>query len=646
MRTYAAGNTIRVVASPRFQVLFIFGLTPVILLAQHLQGHSRLGGLLTLCAFGVGWSFWWCFLRSKPLAGMRGLLVASPDTILLNTSMADNSPSVADSTTGYPFTDTEPPSAELRDPKESPECIHSVAPITPKRPSLSLRTDQSSTIPTETALTEVPLEPPSVANLARAETANVSRGAYQIACFILFILGLGLGIALGAKHSSVDLRHEYERQLKSHLARFDDDPTSTQLATLQFNRAVGLSPLEKANFRNDSYPLDAANLKQSAADAMNLNSLSPITQSQADDIPNVISEGTPPHFQHLSLPSLADSSARAGKPSDDETDPPLHPDRATRAVAFGLYELGVAATRKASEGADSQADTLWQSATRLLTSAISVDPSFCDPQIVLACIYSHHHNDLQKSRQLLANVIRNEPLNAEAQYYAAVINYNHGNHDGALANLNRTIDLDPYFGLAYRLRSKLFEARQEPDDAALDAQLFNSLDGSVAADYVFPWINRSVPFRSKETGLFLRHSSEWLRFTSVVKGTELRLIRSDQSRSVALSVIYLGEVFPSSEHQIDAVQSLVEAFTESVGSVDDAVVDRLGRGELILNGQSVPWLDLEVKSPPLMANRSRFFLLRHAQKWWSVRFSTFPDEHLFQKHLPAAESILRSISFN
>lgn len=195
------------------------------------------------------------------------------------------------------------------------------------------------------------------------------------------------------------------------------------------------------------------------------------------------------------------------------------------------------------------------------------------------------------------------------------------------------------------MRSRLYEARNELTEAARDLANIVSLTGNLDADDVYPWTLRSVLFRSKESGLTLQYSSVWYPFESMAKGSELRLIRHDHARAIAFSLIYLGEVFHPGMKREDTVVDLFEGMREAEPSLGNAEIVRLGVGELILGRQSVHWLDYEIKSPPLLANRSRIFTLEHAGKVWSIRFST-RDEVLFRQYLPSAEEVIRSISFH
>ncbi len=324
----------------------------------------------------------------------------------------------------------------------------------------------------------------------------------------------------------------------------------------------------------------------------------------------------------------------------------LRPDRAKRALAFGVYELGVDAARRADQPNVENSDQLWESAIESLNKAVEIDPSFVAPRIVLACIHEYYKNEHDKAKQLLDDAIRREPTNAEAHYYLADVHYDDGNEEDAIRELNLAVNLDPYFGLAYRLRSRLYEARNELTEAALDLNIFEALAGNLDADHVYPWTLRSVLFRSKESGLTLQYSSVWYPFESMAKGSEIRLIRHDHARAIAFSMIYLGEVFHPGMKREEMVVDLFEGMREAEPSLGTAEIVRLGGGEFILDRQSVHWIDYEIESPPLLATRSRIFMLEHAGKVWSIRFSTPRDEVLFRQYLQSAEDVIRSISFH
>jgi tetratricopeptide (TPR) repeat protein len=321
----------------------------------------------------------------------------------------------------------------------------------------------------------------------------------------------------------------------------------------------------------------------------------------------------------------------------------LRPDRATEVMAFVEYEQGVESARRADQLNVENTDQLWESASESLNKAVELDPSFVAPRIVLACIHLYYKNEHDKAKQLLDEAIRREPANAEAHYYLADVHYDDGNEEEAMREVNLAINLDPNLAPAYRMRSRLYEARNELSEAAHDFIDSVSLTGNLDADHVYPWTHRSVLFRSKESGLTLQYSSVWYPFESMAKGSELRLIRHDHSREIAFSLIYLGEVFHPGMKREDMVVDLFEGMCEAF--VGNAEIVRIGAGDLILGRQWVHWIDYEIESPPLLATRSRIFMLEHAGKVWSIQFST-RDEVLFRQYLPSAEEVIRSISFH
>jgi tetratricopeptide (TPR) repeat protein len=83
-----------------------------------------------------------------------------------------------------------------------------------------------------------------------------------------------------------------------------------------------------------------------------------------------------------------------------------------------------------------------------------------------------------KAQQILKTALTKEPLNPAAHLYTGVVMARLGDTDGALASLNRAIELDPALVEAFKERARIFMELKEPVRAAVDLTTAANLDPS------------------------------------------------------------------------------------------------------------------------------------------------------------------------
>lgn len=650
VRIYANGEDIKVTASPRFRTMIVFGLIPMCLIASTLKGHGGLAALEAASGFGLGWLIWWMFFLSDILERMQKFLVATTPPTDPNVNVARGETPAADSTPDQSVSVPQIRLVEDGPCDEESQRIDIEVQLTAERPSSSIGGDGSDRVQVNTKSLDVPATDAKNSYSEQQQHDRIPAWSYVLGGGLLFGFGLAIGLAFGTRSGSVNLREEYDRRLKAHLAGYEDDPLSMTVATLGFYSDVRLSPFDQRESADQTDSVKASTIPH---ERDGLSKSGPPSSSNhatwsdvREDVREIAPLGTLPNSDEKPLADGFTDLARSKMDAlEKESNLQLRADQATRALAFGAYTHAVEAARRADQRTGENSDRLWEAAIESLNRAVELDPSFVAPRIVLACIHFYYRNEHETAKQLLAEAIRTEPTNAEAHYYLAEVQYDDGNEEEAMREVNLAVSLDRNLAPAYRLRSRLYETLNEPAKAAGDLFCFEALAGELDTDYVFPWTLRSVHFRSKESGLTLQYSSAWYPFESMAESSELRLIRHDNSRVIAFSLIYLGEVFHPGMNLDEMVVDVFEGMREAEPSLANAEIVQLGVGELNLDRQSVHWLDYEIKSPPLLANRSRIFTLEHAGKVWSIRFSTRNDV-LFRQYLPSAEEVIRSISFN
>jgi len=117
--------------------------------------------------------------------------------------------------------------------------------------------------------------------------------------------------------------------------------------------------------------------------------------------------------------------------------------------------------------------------------AIEIDPKHVDARTLLAWIELEIRNNPDAAVQEYAKVVELQPNSAEARNNLAVAEKRKGQLDGALASLNKALELKPGYGAAFSNRGWIFveegkwrEARHDFEQALqLDAQDQGALQG-------------------------------------------------------------------------------------------------------------------------------------------------------------------------